>query len=141
MTNPEKAMLGTGWSFPPAFSRIACSVEMVSAETDIRQSLGVLLRTSLGERIMVPNYGTQLYEKVFRAITTTLMTELEEIVRQAILAWEARIAVEEIVIQPEAGQDGLVSITISYVILQTNARNNLVFPFYLNEATIPVEVP
>jgi uncharacterized protein len=141
MTNPEKAMLGTGWSFPPVFSRVAGSVEMVSAEADIRQSLWVLLNTSLGERIMVPNYGNQLYENVFRSITTTLMTQLEEIIRQAILAWEPRIAVEEIAVQPEAKQDGLVSITISYVILHTNARNNLVFPFYLNEATIPMEVP
>jgi phage baseplate assembly protein W len=78
---------------------------------------------------------------VFQAINTTLMTQLAEIVRMAILYWEARIDVEDITVQPDATVDGLVLITVYYVIRKTNARNNLVYPFYIQEATIPVEGP
>ncbi|HEX7288865.1 MAG TPA: GPW/gp25 family protein [Candidatus Angelobacter sp.] len=141
MMDPEKAMLGTGWSFPPSFSRLNYSVEMVSAEEDIRQSLHILFATAMGERIMLPLYGTDLQKKVFRAATTTLMTQLAASVEKAVLFWEPRINVDDVFVQPDPSIDGLVSITVSYTIRQTNARNNMVFPFYLKEATIPVETP
>jgi phage baseplate assembly protein W len=141
VSSAEKSFLGTGWSFPPTFSQLTYSVNMVSDEPDIRESLWILFSTSLGERIMVPRYGSQLWQMVFQAINTTLMTQLAEIVRMAILYWEARIDVEEVTVQPDATVDGLVLITVYYVIRKTNARNNLVYPFYIQEATIPVEGP
>lgn len=136
MQNPESAILGTGWSFPPTFSRSSASVEMVSDDTDIRQSLRILFSTYLGERIMLPRYGSQLGKMVFRAITTTLLSELRDDVRQAILNWEGRIDVDRVTAEPDASVSGLVNITVYYTIRQTNARNNLVYPFYLEEATL-----
>ncbi len=141
MENPEAAFLGTGWSFPPTFSRYTYSVDMVSADQDIRESLWILFSTSLGERIMLPQYGSQLWKMVFQNISTTLMTQLEDIVRQAVLYWEARIDVDEITVQPDATVAGLVLITVNYTIRRTNARNNLVYPFYIQEGTIPMEGP
>ena len=53
----ENNFLGKGWSFPPAFSRGAKTVEMTTQVEDIERSLEILLTTSLGERIMQPRYG------------------------------------------------------------------------------------
>lgn len=141
MANPEKQFLGTGWSFPPTFSRATYSVLMVSEDTDIQQSLWVLFSTSLGERVMEPEYGSQLWQMVFRNINTSLMTQLADIVRQAVLYWEARIDVDDVIVQPDANEAGRVLIDVYYTIRQTNARNNLVYPFYLKEGTIPVGSP
>jgi phage baseplate assembly protein W len=141
MATPEQSFLGTGWSFPPTFSRGALSVEMVSDEVDIRQSLWVLFSTTLGERVMLPLYGTQIWEMVFRAINTTLITQLADMVSQAILYWEPRIEVVDINVTPDATQDGLVLISVDYIIRRTNTRSNLVYPFYLQEATIPAQAP
>ena len=141
MGNPESSFLGTGWSFPPTFSRLDYSVELVSDEQDIRESLWILFCTSLGERIMLPNYGSQLWRMVFQNVTNTLMTQLADIVRQAVLDWEARINVDDVVVQPDATVAGLVLIDLYYTIAKTNARNNLVFPFYIQEGTIPVVGP
>lgn len=141
MAESKKSFLGTGWSFPPTFTRAGYTVEMVSDDLDIQQSLWILFSTSLGERIMLPGYGSQIWQTVFRNITTTLMTELEDYVRTAVLAWEARIDVDEVSVQPDATQDGLVLITVYYTIRRTNARNNFVYPFYLQEGTIPAEAP
>ena len=141
MGNPESSFLGTGWSFPPTFSRQTYSVDLVSDDQDIRESLWVLFSTSIGERIMLPEYGSLLWKMVFQNITNTLMMQLADIVRQAILYWEARINVDDVVVKPDASVAGLVLITVNYTIRKTNARNNLVYPFYIQEGTIPIESP
>ncbi|MGB9179563.1 MAG: GPW/gp25 family protein [Pyrinomonadaceae bacterium] len=141
MATPESSFLGTGWSFPPTFSLLTYSVDMVSDDQDIRESLWVLFSTSLGERIMLPGYGSQLWLMIFQNITNTLMTQLADMVRQAVLYWEARIDVDDVVVQPDATVAGLILITVYYTIRKTNARNNLVFPFYIQEGTIPQGTP
>jgi phage baseplate assembly protein W len=141
MATPEQSILGTGWSFPPTFSRETLSIDMVSDEKDIHQSLWVLFSTALGERVMLPEYGTQIWQMVFRALNTTLITQLADLVSQAILYWEPRIEVIDISVTPDASQDGRVLIMVDYVVRRTNTRSNLVYPFYLNEATIPAQAP
>ncbi|HZE68838.1 MAG TPA: GPW/gp25 family protein [Pyrinomonadaceae bacterium] len=141
MENSESSFLGTGWSFPPTFSRQTYSVDLVSDDQDIRESLWVLFCTATGERLMLPDYGSLLWKMVFQNITNTLMTQLADMVRQAVLYWEARIDVDDVAVQPDATVAGLVLITVNYTIRKTNARNNLVFPFYIQEGTIPMETP
>jgi phage baseplate assembly protein W len=141
MKNLERAFLGTGWSFPPTFSRAGGGVEMVSEERDIRESLWVLFCTALGERVMVPEYGTALWQLVFQNVTTSLMTQIEDAVRQAILYWEPRIDVDAVTVEPDASVAGLVLVTVEYTVRSTNARSNLVYPFYLQEGTLPAQGP
>jgi phage baseplate assembly protein W len=62
---------------------------------------------------------------------------MQELVRQAILHWEPRITLDSVTAAPDPGEAGLVHIHVSYTIRRTNARSNFVYPFYLNEATIP----
>lgn len=138
MADPETLFLGRGWSFPPTFSRLTYGVDMVSDDQDIKESLRVLFETQMGERVMLPQYGTLLWQMVFRNVDTTLLTQLEEMVRQAILYWEARITVNDVTARPDASVAGLILINVSYTIRTTNARNNFVYPFYIDEATIPV---
>ena len=90
---------------------------------------------------MLPLYGTQIWQMVFHAINTTLITQLADMVSQAILYWEPRIEVIDISVTPDATQDGLVLIMVDYVVRRTNTRSNLVYPFYLQEATIPAQAP
>ena len=138
-TNP---ILGKGWSFPPTFVKgNEYAVQMVQGDTDIQQSLWVLLSTSLGERIMLAPFGSQIWELVFQGVNTTLMTQLGELVRQAILDWEPRITVTNVDVQPSATLEGVITISVDYVIRETNTRSNLVYPFYLQEGTIPPQAP
>jgi phage baseplate assembly protein W len=137
----DGSFIGTGWSFPPTFSRAAASVAMVSGETDIRQSLYVLFSTAPGERLMVPTYGSQIWTLVFRAVTTNLTTQLAEFVREAVLYWEPRVDVDDVTATPDATTAGLVLVTLSYTVRRTNTRNNLVYPFYIQEGTLAPGVP
>lgn len=127
--------LGTGWSFPTTFNKTKASVEMVSAEEDIRQSLAILLGTTLGERIMHPDFGCNLDRYLFMPMNTTMKTIVKDIVKTAIVRHEARIDVLSVNLNMERELEGVLLIEINYILRSTNSRSNYVYPFYLEEGT------
>jgi phage baseplate assembly protein W len=133
----DHAFLGTGWSFPPTFSQDGAAVEMVSGAEDIQQSLQILLSTSLGERMMQEEFGCDLNSVLFEEIDQGLINALTSIVTDAILYHEPRITLEELDISESSAEPGLLLIQIDYTIRGTNSRFNLVYPFYIQEATAP----
>jgi len=80
----SKSFLGTGWSFPPAFSNSERQTAMLSDEADIQSSLEILLSTRPGERVMRPDYGCNLDELVFEPLTTTFKTYIKDLVATAV---------------------------------------------------------
>ena len=55
-------------------------------------------------------------------------------IARAITLFEPRITLEEVSFE-ERSDKGLLLILITYTIIRTNSRNNMVYPFYLNEGT------
>ena len=80
-----KSFLGRGWSFPPEFNSETKTVKMLEDEVDIESSLEILLSTRLGERVMVPNYGCNLDELLFKPLNLTLKTYVIDLIKTAIL--------------------------------------------------------
>lgn len=141
MKNSKNSFLGTGWSFPPSFNNTSASVQMVSDEEDIRQSLHILLSTSLGERVMQPDYGCNLADYVFEGLSSTTIGYIRERVANSILFYEPRIVVERIDVTGEGTVDnieGRFLISITYTIPGTNSRFNYVYDYYRNEAIKPI---
>ena len=130
-----KSFLGTGWGFPPDFSKNSTRVEMLSDEEDIRSSLEILLSTRPGERVMRPDYGCNLDELVFEPLTTTFKTYIIDLIQTAILYHEPRIDVDKIDLDDTGELEGRILISIEYTIRSTNSRFNFVYPFYKNEIT------
>ena len=135
MDDASTAYLGTGWGFPPTFDRATKSVQLVSAEDDIWQSLYILLTTSLGERVMQPTYGCNLQELLFETLSPTVASNIKELLRTAILYHEPRIQLDRLDLNLNEQLRGVVNIAIDYTILSTNSRFSFVYPFYLQEAT------
>ena len=135
MEHTTTSFLGTGWSFPPAFSKAKEGLELVSDAEDIRQSLEILLSTRQGERITRPDYGCDLTALLYEPLTTSLTTYISDLVRTAILYHEPRIRVEKIEIVTREETQNIIDITITYLIKATNTRTNYVYPFYLKEGT------
>ena len=133
----DKSFLGRGWSFPPEFSGDTGTVELVTAEKDINQSLHLLLSTSLGERVMQPTYGCNLSDYQYESLNSNLLAFIRSEIDRAILYHEPRILVENISItQPDSFDliEGKLTIDIDYRIIETNSRFNYVYDFYLKEA-------
>jgi phage baseplate assembly protein W len=130
----DPSFLGTGWGFPPTFSRATRSVGTARDEEDIRQSLQVLLGTRVGERVMQPRYGCNLDRLVFEPIDTGLRTYLADLIRTAILYFEPRIILDDVTIEGDE-PGGQVIVSIEFTIAATNTRHNLVYPFYRSESS------
>lgn len=128
--------LGKGWGFPPAFNTVTRTVESVSGEKDIQESLQILLSTQLTERIMRSDFGCDLTPLLFENITVTLLTKIKGIIENAILTYEPRIDINDIYFGSETNDtQGIIRIEIEYTIRATNSRLNYVFPYYLEEGT------
>ena len=135
---PEsQSFLGTGWSFPPTFAKGGSAVEMVSGTDDIRQSLEILLATRLGERVMQEEFGCDLTAVLFEELDQSLVNSLTSLISDAILYHEPRIELNRLDITEDQATEGLLLISLDYTVRNTNSRFNLVYPFYLNEATTP----
>lgn len=108
---------------------------MVSDETDIKQSLEIYFNTKLGERIMRPEYGCVIHEHIFDKIDESILNILSFELTQNIGQIEPRIIIEKIQINQSNAASGELQISIEYKIISSNVRDNIVFPFYINEGT------
>jgi phage baseplate assembly protein W len=125
--------LGRGWSFPIAIA-LDDEVSLVADEEDIRQSIRIILETDPGERVMRPDFGAGLRRLVFEPINTSTMALVQQRVEAALVAWEPRINVDDVVVSAERASSGVLDIRIDYTVRSTNTFYNLVYPFYLQES-------
>ncbi|KAA3613651.1 MAG: hypothetical protein DWQ05_15325 [Calditrichaeota bacterium] len=130
----NSTFLGTGWSFPPAFTQAGADVKMSADAEDIHQSLQILFSTSLGERIMREDYGCDLQNLLFEEIDQGLVNQISRLITDGILYHEPRIELEKIEVSESKKESGLLLISLEYTIRSTNSRFNMVYPFYVNEA-------
>ena len=126
--------IGTGWSFPPAFDKASGATAMSSGEQDINESLHILLSTSLGERIMRPDYGCNLRDYVFDAMNVSMESYIKKLVEDAIIYFEPRITLEKVTAEFR-DNEGVMWIKVDFRIDATNSRANYVYPYYIREGT------
>ena len=84
---------------------------------------------------MNPKYGCDLQSKTFQTINESTISQIKELIGQAILYFEPRIDLAEISVEVVDEDAGRLDITVTYVIRKVNVRSNIVFPFYFIEGT------
>ncbi len=131
MADEVKSFLGTGWSFPPTFTRSPAKVKMVSEEKDIYESLYIILSTIPGERVLQPEFGCDLKRLAFEINDSTLIATFDHLIYNALLNFEPRVNYIETVIIDRNELDGVLHLQINFTIITTNTRHNIVYPFYL----------
>lgn len=131
----DEQFLGRGWGFPVTFEHQGRRVVVADSEVDIRQSLEILLSTSLGERVMNPTFGWKRDALMFEPISTSFGAYLAREIENAILFYEPRIELHVVNFDSAAEQEGRILIQLDYTVRATNTRTNLVYPFYLTQAT------
>lgn len=129
----NKRFMGRGFSFPfrvdPATNRIAMS----SAEQDVEEAIRIILRTNLGERVMLPEFGTSAGDFLFSDDRAERVAALEESVHEALDQWEPRITDIEVTADRDGSSKGVLAINIQYTLRVTNNQFNMVYPFYMME--------
>jgi len=107
---------------------------MVSHEEDIKQAVGIIIKTYIGERVMRPDFGSRAYDYVFESDSQDFSLSVVNEITAALVAWEPRI--EDINVSTdmkEGGDRSRATVTVSYRVRSTNNYFNLVYPFYLQE--------
>ncbi|ANE33755.1 GPW/gp25 family protein [Campylobacter hyointestinalis] len=63
---------------------------------DIENSIKDILQTPLGSRVMLPEYGSRLYELIDKKIDDEFRANLSWYVIEAVEKWEKRIKIDEV---------------------------------------------
>lgn len=128
----KKAFLGVGWSFPVGVDKQTGRIAMSSGEDDIKEAIGIVLSTRKGERVMLPEFGCDIFRYVYGALGSDEIADLRQCVKEALRKWETRIINVEVNVRRGRG-DGELLLDISYVVRATNTPFNLVYPYYITE--------
>lgn len=135
MTGLQKArqFLGVGFAFPlqidPATGQFAFS----AYEANVQQSIFTILSTAKGERVMVPDFGCGMHDRVFSPNTATQSNAVAADVREALTRWEPRIDLLDVSVTVGGTQGEVLLIVIDYRIRANNAFYNTVYPFFVND--------
>ena len=128
----DSEFIGTGWSWPVVTDQTG-GIALASGVPDLEQAMYLILSTYPGERPMRPGFGCRLQDFVFAGADATTAGLIAFEVRAALRHWEPRVEVEEVVVSASPEDMATLLINITYTVLGTYDRRNLVFPFY----TIP----
>jgi phage baseplate assembly protein W len=123
----------TGWPFFPRIVNNGERLQDLTYSSDIHESLDILFTTLPGERIAHPLYGCDLMQYMFRPINNALISEMTNTISNAIVLFEPRIKLLDVVITPNEEILYQLDISIAYMLLETSSRYNITIPFFTME--------
>lgn len=127
----NKKWVGNGIQVPNTFNKLSGKININSGLDRIRQSIFMILSTSPGERLFLPEFGCDLYKLVFEPNDLILKDLLKISIQKALSLWEPRITVISVV--PDTNYDtNIVPITITFKVKSLNIVDNYVYPFSRN---------
>lgn len=105
---------------------------LVEGNRSIRQAILLLLSTRLGERVMRPDYGCELYRLLFSPNDGTTAGLAIHYVRRALERWEPRIDILQIDANRNAVEAELLDILLIYRVRITQSRETIEFSLRLS---------
>jgi len=120
---------GTGFAHPV---RVDGSGRIVAAsERDLLdRSIVLILGTAKGERIMRPDFGSDLPDFVFKPLSPVNLQRMATAVKAALATWEPRIRVRRVEARQSPQDLTTALISIDYEVRRSHTKRNLVYPFY-----------
>lgn len=123
-------IVGQGWYFPPMIDSQG-GVALTSERSEIEQAMRIIIMTVPGQRVMRPRFGCRIHELLFAPNNQSTAAQAARYVREALLMWEPRITLVDVLAYPDTQADGRLLIEVRYVVKSTGDPRSLVFPFYL----------
>lgn len=122
--------IGVGWAFPLRVGATG-GIGLVRADTEIEESIRLILGTAFGERPMRPDFGCGMHEHVFDSLDATTAGLVSYEVQASLIRWEPRIDVTSVDANYDENSQATIYIDINYTVRGDNDLRNLVFPFYV----------
>jgi uncharacterized protein len=125
----EPNYIGAGLGFPLRLN-VQGGIQTSGAVANLEESIIIILRTDLGERVYRPNFGSRLSELVYEPLNTQTLLLIRLYVEEALSIWEPRIILKGVRTDPDPIR-GKVNIIIEYQPKNSLEIRSLVYPFYL----------
>jgi uncharacterized protein len=114
------------FAFPFRIDAASGQAARASYQDHVDQMIRQILLTDPGERVCLPTFGAGLRRLLFAPVNTQLQATATMIITQALNAWLAnQITVQNVSVETAASspgvQEGLVLVTISYVLIETQS--------------------
>lgn len=109
-----------GWKFPVKLDLTTGRIKTSSYEDDVAESIRIILMTKKGERMMNPNFGSDIHKYMFGILDFTTLTQIEFEVRDSVNRWEHRISNLEVQVIESKENTGQLLINIKYTLLQNS---------------------
>jgi len=95
--------------------------------THVEQMIRQVLLTSPGERVDLPQFGCGLRQLIFAPNSDALDTTTQILVQQSLNQWLGdQITVQQVTVAtPSAGMENQISIQINYVLIETQANQQV----------------
>ena len=127
--------MGRGLKFPLQIDPKTGKIAMVSEEEDIAEAIGIILNTVQGERVMRPEFGSNVLDYTFSAASDSERQSLAFDLREQLGYLEPRIDDIDVRCRDTDELEGAIIVEISYRVRSTNNRYNHVYPFYRTEGS------
>lgn len=117
-------IFGRSVAFPPRVGpdgRVAFS----EGETNVRESIRLILTTEPGERVMRPDFGGGLGRFLFEPNTPATHQAIRVQIQKSLARWEPRVVVESVQFDVTADDPGAAVVTLTYRLVATQARERV----------------
>ncbi|MDZ7952615.1 MULTISPECIES: GPW/gp25 family protein [unclassified Nostoc] len=128
----QRAYLGTGWAYPLHLN-VQGGIQLSREDQKVKESIWIILRTGVGERVYRPTFGSRLSELAFAPLNSDTLLRIRLYVLEALEVWEPRITIDEVVTDPDPVR-GRVDIIINYRLKDGPDIYSFVYPYYLVSA-------
>ena len=111
-------VFGRGISFPPrvgADGRVSWS----EGETNVRESIRVILMTEQPERLRTPTFGGSLGKFLFEPNTVATRRSIQDRITKELAQWEPRISVESVNVDADKDDPTAAIAVITYKLIAT----------------------
>jgi len=120
---------GSGITYPMQ-SSTSGSIRESTGIQKIEESIRIILGTQYGERLMRPDFGSNLKSLVFAPNNAATANLARYYVEEGLRRWELRIELIEVLVEND-NLHGMLLIEIHYRLRATKNVHTMVFPFFL----------
>jgi phage baseplate assembly protein W len=130
---PEKDRVAIGITLPIQRGNGGYFAQSYQTSEQVKSNIKNLILTRKSERLMHPNFGTDLYNTLFNQNTDDLESEIERSIDRAIQEWMPYISVDEILVDQTNTNRDTYFFTVTLNFRVAGQQNLETVTFNINE--------
>jgi phage baseplate assembly protein W len=130
---PEKDRVAIGITLPIQRGNGGYFAQSYQTSEQVKSNIKNLILTRKSERLMHPNFGTDLYNTLFNQNTDDLESEIERSIDRAIQEWMPYISIDEILVDQSNTNRDTYFFTVTLNFRVAGQQNLETVTFNINE--------